>query len=136
MIFLKILIWIPILLAINCSPKKPMKVCSDEYKSINCTNIPFDSLIIASNKFEDKCIELEGYLVLRFHEVGLFKSKGRTISDGAVWLMWENTIERQILKNYPKGVPGKISVTGVFNTTTSRFGHFGELSKISCVEIK
>ena len=134
--FFKIWILILILLVTNCSTNKRMKVCSEEYKVVNCTSVSFDSLIIASDKFEDKCIQLEGYLVLRFHEVGIFRSKDRTTSGGAVWLMWENAIEEQILKTYPKGVSSKISVTGVFNTTNTRFGHFGELSKISCVEIK
>ena len=135
--FFKISISILIVLVANCTPKNRItKICSGTEKVENCVSVSFDSLIIASNKFEDKCIQLEGYLVLRFEQVGIFKSKDRISSEGAVWLKMENTVSQEILKNFPKGIPGKISVTGIFNPTKDSLGYFGELDQKGCVEIK
>ncbi len=137
MTFLKISIWTLIVLVANCTPKKRIsKICSAKDNVGTCIRVSFDSLFIAPDEFNDKCIQLEGYLVLGFEQVGLFRSEKRIFSKGAVWLKMENDVAQQILKNFPKGIPGKISVAGVFNRTKDRFGYFGELDQKGCIEIK
>ena len=103
---------------------------------LDCKNVSFDKLIKSPDEFESECIELEGYLVWQFEHVGLFKSKARSFQDGAVALGMPDTIGKQIDKYYPNGIRGKISIKGVFNRTNFRFGFFGELNEVTCIEIK
>jgi len=103
---------------------------------MNCLNVSFDSLINAPAKFEGKCIELDGYLNLQFEHVGFFKSKKKSYEAGAVWVTIDDTIAKQIDKYYPNGLREKVSIKGVFNRTNKRFGFFGEVRQISCVEIR
>ena len=125
------------LLLMNCSPQqKPQKICLDNDMLLNCKNVSFDSLINSPADYEGKYIELEGYLNWKFEHVGLFKSKTIDSRAGAVSLGMADTLAKQIDKHYPNGIREKISIKGIFNRTNMRFGVFGELNNITCIEIK
>jgi hypothetical protein len=124
-------------LLMNCSPEqKPQRICTDQAMILDCKKVSFDDLIKSPDVFEGECIELEGYLNWQFEHVGFFKSKSISFRDGAVSLGLPDTIAKQINRHYPNGIREKISIKGVFNRVNFRFGFFGELNKVTCIEIK
>ena len=121
----------------NCSTvQKPNKICIDNDSQADCVSITFDSLINSQDQFEGKCIQLEGFLNWKFEHVGLFKSERMNFEEGAVWLGMPDSLGKQIDKFYPKGIPQKISIKGVFNRNNIRFQFLGELNNVTCIEIK
>ena len=138
MSYLKNYIVIVILFLTNCSPKEaPQRICLNE-NIMNCKKVPFNSLMKAPKKFQDTCIELEGYLIFKFERVALLKLKNMSLRDGAVWLNIVDTLGNQIEEKFPNGIRGKISVKGVFNCNENeiRKGYIGELKRVTCMEIK
>ena len=131
------LVLVLLLILMNCTSKQEQrKICRDKDLLLDCKKVSFNSLINSPDEFEDKYIELEGYLNWKFEHVGFFKSKTKNSRAGAVSLDMADTLAKQIDRYYPNGISEKISIKGIFKRTYHRLGFFGELNNVTCIEIK
>jgi hypothetical protein len=114
--------------------------CLEKITHEDCFITKFDQLLDSASKYESKCIQIEGYLSLKFEDIAIYKSnksRERMHSEKGYWLNFNDSLISCIESNELLLNKRKVIIKGFF--TSTRKGHLnaysGEIDDVYHIQV-